>query len=519
MVSLLEGTGLIERAPQTTQKWIISGLGRTIALSNVTIDNAPAIADVAEAGRAGAGPLTILAIAARAPFVRQMSWVRLPPRERELVERVRARVHAFTRWFLDPTAAGDLDTLDWEHRRVFEPFAGRDLIGEGTAADALRKGAGDDVDSVDDDTLVDRLRACLAYLWMSGVPMRSLLALIPLTEVDTGKPPKARVAYYPADIRDLGERLSYVVNGASETLRPIPTDGRHLALQNMTESLEVGLPYQTATLVTLEGIRIHRERLAALMLERIDHCDFDDVSDVLDVLGTCPPDVDVEAGTALKAQAFSVQEKEKIISELARLNVQTRGEAALPAKTRGIPLPPVDVDDPDLDPEPDREYRDVAEELARTNVDMAEHLACLTGLLTRFGLDATATPTGLLVRREGLPDTFELLCEDTPLRSADVDRLAGSYRVLLTFAGLGMGARHELREHTAQGFSVMSPWVFLAVLARIHDMWRRQRIGHGVPHAVLAERVVAFFRIATGPLGLSGIWLADAVGTAHQVGA
>lgn len=504
LIDILDSDQLIGPAPEDPGRYKITGLGRTVALSNVPISNARGIREVADAALHGAGPLTLLTIAAQADYVRELTWLALPhDKNTDLVDQVRSRVWNLVGAF----ASGGRASREAFRAPEFLDALGTDaeFVGHGQSATALRGRVGLDASRLADHTIVSHLRACIGLLWLRGFPMNPLISCVSMNTQAVLRGRTRKVEAYPADIRDLGERLSYVLNAAGEVLRISPHGGgQYLVLKNMAEGLQSGLPYQLAPMLRLRRPRIHRERLATLLDGREEALDFDDLASVLQALSQPRPHRSAQQKRAHTNLGFTREEQAEILAHMSQA----------PLRTGALALPP-DIRDEKIPSRHDVEgavtYGRIADDMRhkRSLEARAEELAHVLG---EFGLTVDLTTSAdcadLLLRREESSETvrIKLLAE-----RLDKSRLAGYEGrpcCLVSLSGISPGAEYALRSTGRVGLSAMTVWVFVAALARIDRVWQRTYFGPD-PNQELARRVMGFFGAAVGPVALSDVALAE----------
>ncbi len=499
ILETLETDSLIGPSPDDPSRWKVSGLGRTLALSNLSVGNARCIRKVAEAAELGAGPLTLLSIAAEADFVRELTWISLPhDSNADLVDHVRRNCWLFVKSFVEgPDRAGSMSFGAVVDQVILE----NDLIGSGNPAQSVRGRVEMEVDRVRDVVIVGLLRSCIAYLWMIGYPMNSILSLVMKGTGATVRRRSRSIELYPADVRDLGERMSYILNAAAEVLRVAPQDGRHLVLKNMSEALQSGLPYQLAPLLRIRTPRIHRERLATLLDMRADELNFDELEGALDRLSQPRPERTAQEQRAHQNLAFTSAERADIIRHLTRPE-ERRGARGLPPDLREEMIPSRRATEGSVS------YGKLADDLAR-RLSAELRLDDLAFVFEEFGLEVvTSGPGRLILSRSGFPPPVEVVLVDERLDSGGLEGYRGENRVLVVFGGLSIGAEFALRASTTAGFSTMTGPVLLSALARIDRHWRASYRGPD-PDGELARRVLRFVQTAMGPIGLSDVSLAE----------
>jgi len=502
LLDMLESEMLIGPAPEDQEKWKISGLGRTVALSNVPITNSRGIREVAEAASLGAGPLTLLTIAAQADYVRELTWLSLPHESTsDLVDQMRSKIWQVVRAFAAPRRANcrSFDSPDF-----LGVLRDTDLVGCGASAQSFRGRVDTDIHMFLDATIVAHFRACISILWLKGYPMNPLISFIQKNTQSTLNGRTRKVEAYPTDVRDLGERLSYVLNAAAEVLRVAPEDGRHLTLRNMSEALQSGIPYQLAPMLRLRGPRIHRERLVALLDMREDELDFDDLPGVLSTLSTPREGRSAPQERAHRNLAFTEDERSEILARMSR-DRGKEGAKALPPELRDEKIPAR------RDIEGSISYGRIANDMARM-VSLESRVGELVCVLQEFGLEVTSKTAGteavLRIRRNVTDEQVELFLLDHRLDKSVLQGAQASSRTLILMKGITAGAEYALRSTDVPGFSAMSIWVFLAGLARIDRSWRANYYGPD-PDAELARRVLSFFGTSMGPISLADVSLAE----------
>lgn len=503
LVEILDSEQLLAPAPEDVSKWKITGLGRTVALSNVPVTNSRAIRAVAEAALLGAGPLTVLSIAAQADYVRDLTWLGLPRVSNpELIAQIRSRMWQVVRAFVSPESANPRMYAAPDFLDVIQQETG--LVGHGAPAQSLRGRVNIEVERQPDATIVSHFRACIAILWLKGYPTNSLISFAELNTASTIRGKTRSFDAYPADIRDLGERLSYVLNAASEVLRVDPENNRHLTLKDLADALQSGMPYQLAPMLRLREPRIHRERLVTLLDMREDALDFDDLPGVLDILGTPRSDRSAQQTRAHLNLAFNADEKAAILANMTRADMK-EGARALPPDLRDEKIPT------QLDVEGSVTYGRVARDMAGKQ-SLDAKISELTFVLEQFGLRVQVEPGDrqalLTLQRDNPDECVEIYFIDRHLERAMLPTFEGERRTIVAMAGISFGAEHAMRASVTPGFSCMSVWVFLSVLARIDRSWRKTYFGPD-PDTELALRVLRFFGKAMGPVSLSDASLAE----------
>ncbi|MGV9283723.1 DEAD/DEAH box helicase [Streptomyces sp. NPDC003730] len=503
LIDILDSDQLIGPAPEDPKRYRITGLGRTVALSNVSIANARGIREVADAALHGAGPLTLLTIAAQADYVRELSWLSLPHDDNtDLVDQVRNRVWNLVRAF----ASGNRDARDAFRAPEFLDVLGDDaeFVGHGQSASALRGRVRLDASRLADHTIVSHLRACIGLLWLRGFPMNPLISCISMNTQAVLRGRTRKVEAYPADIRDLGERLSYVLNAASEVLRVSPNSGgQYLALKNMAEGLQSGIPYQLAPMLRLRRPRIHRERLATLLDGREDSLDFDDLASVLQTLSQPNPNRSAQQKRAHANLGFTAEERTQILVQMSQAPVRT-GALALPPDIRDEKIPSRH------DVEGAVTYGRIADDMWRKQ-SLEARAEELAQVLAEFGLTvdvASSTDRAdLLLRREEAPDTIRIRLLAGRLDKAQLGEYQDQSWCLVSLCDVSPGAEYALRSTGRAGLSAMTVWVFVAALARIDRVW--QHYSGSEPDQELARRVMTFFETAVGPVTLSDVALTE----------
>jgi superfamily II DNA/RNA helicase len=503
LVEMLDSEQLLAPAPEDVSKWKITGLGRTVALSNVPVTNSRAIRAVAEAALLGAGPLTVLSIAAQADYVRDLTWLRLPyESSSELTAQMRSRMWQVVRAFVSPETANPRafvapDFLDVIRRETA-------LVGYGAPAQSLRGRVSIEVERQPDATIVSHFRACIAILWLKGYPTNSLISFIERNTASTVRGRTRSVDAYPADIRDLGERLSYVLNAASEVLRVDPENNRHLTLKDLAEALQSGMPYQLAPMLRLREPRIHRERLVTLLDMREDALDFDDLPGVLATLGAPRSDRSAQQKRAHLNLSFSGDEVAAILRNMTRAD-EREGAKALPPDLRDEKIPT------QLDVEGSVTYGRVASDMVAKQ-SLEAKVSELTFVLEQFGLRVQSQVGSdhalLTLQRDDPAECVEIYLLGRRLERSMLPTFEGERRTIVAMAGISLGAEHAMRASVTPGFSCMTMWVFLSVLARIDRSWRVTYFGPD-PDTELALRVLRFFGKAMGPVSLSDASLAE----------
>jgi superfamily II DNA/RNA helicase len=510
MLNSLAGKELIGTAPDYPNFLRPSGIGRTIGFSNLPIENAETVARIAKAAHQGAGPLTLLCMAAEAPYVREMHWISLPVHQEILVDQLRQAVWTIIRCFVDPDLGATLGR-DLADRTFLSLLGSRSLVGIGPIAEALRGRAADPTVNMADVRLTSHFRACIALLWLRGLPMSLILSFaaknteVAATPINSTRAKRARFSVYSADVKDLGERISYIINAASEIMRAQPHGGSHLLLKNLAESLQTGVPYQLAPLMWIEKPRIHRERLSTLFSLRTEQLNYDEIGGVLDALSTPPAGADARQRRAHQTQAFTPAERELIIEGLAHARGTFKGVGSMPPQLRNETLPSRSAASGSL------EYYELVQSLGKMSRRPSLHLDDLNLILDAFGLSGDRSALGehplLTVHRPGSSLSFELVVAFKELARKDINDLAADHRIVLAFEGMTPGAEYDLRETKLDGYAAMTPSVFLSGLAFIEVDWRRYEGPE--PEEELARRVLAFFVRTTGPISLSDLAVAD----------
>lgn len=489
----LRRKGLVELVDN---RHIVTALGRTVALSNLPLKNTEAIATVAEVAAQGATEMTILFHAAHAPFIaEELTWIGLPNgvsgnaknRMRDLVWKVVRRVIGYSatrlnaveslRWL--PTAATGIGT---EEQRLKEILESRD--------------------APTDLPLIAMLRAIVAGLWAAGAPVDAVSALVQNNTRVKVNNRSMMVDAPPADIRDLAERTSYLVNAASEVLRTHPDRSAHLRLRNLAESLRIGLPFQFAPLTALKE-RLHRDRLTTLIARRpITHFTFDDPGKLVTQLNTQPSDATHEEAAFHRRHRLSDHEIGPLVEELANQR-RRRRKTGLASQLRFRPLPDPYVLGGGTD------YQDMATSLEEAT-SATSALELVQQVLAAF---AVASDVALVDGRHALlirshEESLTLLPVIEEVTPDILSQMRGP-RLLLAFAGYTQDAEHHLREDPRQ-MSLMTPTVWLSALGMIHLRWAKLPADpDGDPRATLSAMAVAFMTDVAGPLELSDVHLAE----------
>ncbi|MFD5521065.1 DEAD/DEAH box helicase [Streptomyces sp. NPDC127066] len=503
IINILDSAKLIGPAPEDSERFKVTGLGRTVALSNVSISNASGIREVAEAALIGAGPLTLLAIAAQAHYVRELAWLSMPRAENsDLLDQVRQRIWNIVRAF---TGIGQEPSAMFHAPEFLDIIAQEEgLVGHGQIAQSLRGRVEMPASQLSDATLISHLRACIALLWLRGFPMNSLISFIQQNTQVTLRGQTRAMEAYPADIRDLGERLSYVLNAASEVLRVSPEVGQYLTLKNMAEGLQSGLPYQLAPMLRLRRPRIHRERLVTLLEGRENELDFDDLAGVLKALSTPRPDRPAHQKRAHANLGFTAAEENDILTQMSRSPLRI-GTLALPPDIRDDKIPARH------DVEGSVTYGRIANDMRRQR-SLESRAEELKYVLEEFGLrlkmNVVSDEVELMLQREELQTKVLVRLLAKRLDKARLSVYDGQTCCLVTLDNLSPGAEYELRSKGTHGLSAMTIWVFITALARIDRSWRRTYYGSD-PDQDLARRVMDFFGTAVGPVSLSDVSLAE----------
>ncbi|MEU2876841.1 DEAD/DEAH box helicase [Streptomyces sp. NPDC007070] len=504
LIDILDSEQLIGPAPEEPDRYKITGLGRTVALSNVSISNARGIREVAEAALHGAGPLTLLTIAAQADYVRELTWLALPyGGNTDLVDQVRNRVWHLVRAFASSGRSSREAFRAPEFLDVLGTNA--EFVGHGQSATALRGRVDLDASRLADSTLVSHLRACIGLLWLRGFPMNPLISCITMNTQVVLRGQTRKVEAYPADIRDLGERLSYVLNAASEVVRLSPQSGsQYLALKNMAEGLQSGLPYQLAPMLRLRKPRIHRERLATLLDGREDALDFDDLASVLQTLSQPLPSRSAQQKRAHANLGFTAEEQAEILAHMSQAPLRT-GALALPPDIRDEKIPSRH------DVEGSVTYGRIADDMRRKR-SLEARAQELVHVLEEFGLTVDLTVSvnqaDLLLRREESPEEVQIKLLADRLDKAQLSKYENESCCLVSLSEISPGAEYALRSTGRTGLSAMTVWVFVAALARIDRVWQRTYFGSD-PGQELARRVMSFFGAAVGPVALSDVALTE----------
>lgn len=507
LIETLDSAKLIAPAPEDPARFKITGLGRTVALSNIPVSNARGIREVAEAALLGAGPLTLLTIAANSEYVRSLTWLGLPrSANTALIDEVRQKAWTLVRAFGSPDhfkddtfeAPGFLEVISEEGKQG-------GLIGHGQAAQAVRGRLELEARRLPDTTIESHMRACIAYLWLRGVSMNQILSYVTENTRATLRQHSLSVDAYPADVRDLGERLSYVLNAAAEVLRISPTaHEEYLVVRNLSESLQSGIPYQLAPMLRMRSPRIHRERLATLLDLRDGDLDFDNIEGMLQLICVPRPDRTAQQKRAHSNLAFSQEEIVEIAREFSRVSGRI-GSRALPPDLRFEKIPSRN------DVEGAVTYGRIADDMSRKQ-GMDDRVEELSAVLAEFGFsvdlstDSNDTPV-LVIHREGYR-SLRLVLIDLRLDRASLGRHLNTGDCLILFQEPRAGAIYALRNGEARELSVMTIWVFLAALARLARNWRLTYFG-GDPEDELARRVVVFFGSLSGIITLADVSLAE----------
>lgn len=507
LIDILDTNQLIGPAPEDHTRFKVTGLGRTVALSNVPVTNARGIREVAEAALLGAGPLTVLTIAAQAEYVRELTWLGLPHEQNpDLLARIRYNVWRLVRAF------GSAERIERDAFKAPEfldavPELNGSLIGSGQAAQAVAGRLDLGVERLSDTYVVAHLRACIAWLWQRGLPMIQIISVVEDNTEATLKGRSRRIDAYPADVRDLGERVSYVLNAAAEVLRVSPGNNRqYVMLKNLAESLQSGVPYQLAPMLRLKRPRIHRERLVQLLDMRDEELDYDDLASVLATLSTPRADRSAQQKRAHANIGFTQEETREILAGLSRSPLRVGGRA----------LPPGIRDERT----PSRHevgggvtYARVADDMARNRSlkDKVERLAYLLedfGLVVRHSGQAVNGAMEVTLGHGEDEHAVTLVVLEKELDGEVLSPYRDRDCCLVLLNGLTRGAEVALRAPHLALLSAMTISVFIAGLAKIDAGWRKNYFGED-PDAELGRRVLLFLRAVSGYVNASDISLAE----------
>jgi superfamily II DNA/RNA helicase len=265
-------TGFLERLEREScikshdGKILLTATGYALAVNSLSVDNASAVGSIGKAVTNGAGPFTLLFLAAQASAsqrsTRAMSSDNFPPGIQSAILK----------------AASALSDVDRQrHPRYFRHFTEEvtDVFGTGPQADTLRYYA------AQDSLTGDAAAPVLTALWRAAVLLhrwagRELGYLEGLVGSDSWIPDEVA-------IQQVADSVAFVLEAASDQLGTSPTDMSFRTLQFFAAEVETGLPLVLSR-ITRSNLRgITRERLLGL-LDYLDEPEprWDSVEELLD---------------------------------------------------------------------------------------------------------------------------------------------------------------------------------------------------------------------------------------------
>lgn len=263
---------LLGESFRDSEKYQLTGLGRSVSVNGLPISDAGLIQEMAQALEDGAGSLTLLWLAVTSNFVRNAnSWIEVnrgdvaEPDQQNLERQI---LHL----------AGEVSRL--QDLTVRE---GGDVVGHGSAADELRgilerNSIPARYQTLGADLHTDVLRAALLVSWAQGVPFTKIVKDIVQSRLTVHFVLKSErealtVPVHESDLRSLAENTAYLLNAASDLLTIRPSGNAYRRLQSLAQAVEVGLPSGLHELARLNLRSTHRERLAFLvdhLAEKVD---------------------------------------------------------------------------------------------------------------------------------------------------------------------------------------------------------------------------------------------------------
>lgn len=469
---------LIDRMRFDPSRWRVTDLGRSLALSNLEIEDAPSLRKIAAAAEEGAGELTLLNLAARSHALTAASWVAAQPRDNHppsVEADLKTAIVAIARALAFPDERARLraafdsqEFLDWVD-------ADSDLVGSGTEAELMRGRLMQDPRNLGLSTVNSLLRASVSYLWSKGVPIPVLLScILRNTKVifgqreSDGRDEWTSVKTYPVDIRQLGELMSYVAAASSELLRISSKDNSHLRLRNMTQALEHGVPHQLAPLLELRLPWLHRDRLTSLV-NKVETVDYDELTELVEHLGRIDPDMTNEERRDAERDKLSDDELAELEQALIEVRaIEISGPNALHPDSRFLEVPRIDGPS-------DYQFGELAEYLDanRTTSAYMEELGRIFG---GFGLTVVERTAGglpaLHVASDSIGVDLKLAMDALTLASCKSE--ADVHTVFVLGLGSTAGARDYLRSEGQPGAVAMSVWLLLESAAQTYRRWLKE---------------------------------------------
>jgi superfamily II DNA/RNA helicase len=340
--SLLENR-LIGESLRMPGNLTITGLGRALSASGIPFKDAETVQCIAKAALDGAGTMTLLWMAANTSHVRDSNdWISLNSGEDDdlSVERLEIRLLELARAFVGTPDRREKAAALLRFQGFRTHLPNEDLLGSGKDADELAVFVLGPSANPGIDKFTALLRTCVLTLWMHGCPLDILARTI--TENIRVHPEKASgIAIHDADVRALGENVSYVFSAVSELLGVRPTGTTFRRLQAIGEAVQFGVPQVLAPLLRLPLTATHRERIVQLV-PHIAARDFDSLADLVDAAMSLPPNA--PRNPLLREQmrdaAMTASERAEVRTRLEQFEGRRRARSGrLPADLRGLVLP------------------------------------------------------------------------------------------------------------------------------------------------------------------------------------
>lgn len=467
-IGLLESRELIGPSPREAGQLTVTGLGRAMSASGLPFGDVARVQELVEACRKGAGDLTLLWVAAQSQHVKASSgWVSIAPMEGG--ENVEDQLKRAVLDLAGAFAATSTERTEQAQKLRYHTFEGElptdDLVGTGTSADQLRaliSGGGADLERVN-----ALLRACVLLLWMNGCPLATLEKTITrnvAAQVNArGHQATRSVQIHTADVRTLGENISYLFDAAADLMAVRPDGTGFRRLEAISQSVEAGVPLPLVPLARLRMAATHRERIVHLKPHL--GAAFADLTDLVEKMMKDPGAVTSSAPAKAKARALAVSdgERHEMCTRLKEQEDRRRYHSSqLRARYQGQRIPGLSAGDT---------FGAVVQTLTHQRPDVAARTAA--GVLQACGVSVEQSDGGrpvLVLTSQNEPARVaRMLVEGEQVTKRRLIDAAGQAQVILAQKGITAWTA-ACAGPSGSGLVVVEPAIFLELVARLLDV-------------------------------------------------